>query len=904
MRTRLNDFTTRYPRLILVAAAGLALLAGSRLLDFGTGELKLEIDSSLVGLLPTSGEELATYEQVRDRFGGDDILLVAWFSDALFTADKLRRLKRFTRRIERFDGVRRVDSLATALRVSEEDGAVRIDRFLHRIPTDPAVLDMLRAYAVANPVYRGRLVSPDGRGVLLAVHFDVALGSLELVELVARIGEASREESGDIEQFISGPVHARLEISRILFRDVRSTLPLAILATALVAALTLRSVRGVVFPLTATGLALLATLALFAQAGNALNFVTVIMPPVIFVVGFAFAVHVINEFDRMFTAGTDKKTAVTSAVDEVFVPLTLTAFTTAIGFASLATSPIASIKLFGIYTALGTVFGWLFALLVIPAGLLVGPVRVIDHSKTDFLTAFAPVLARFDIRHRDVILLVGAAIGIAAIAAASRLEVSTDYLSNFPEDSPVRRNFARIQTEFSGAVPIQVFIRSDLPGAFKDPAHLRTIEDLERWLEAQPEIGAATSLVDLIGVLHRAFDPDAPAGESIPPSRDGVEDLLFFANGDDLRRVADPRYESTLLHVRTSAVSTNDLGGLIRRIERRLEELPGHLRGEVTGSSALLSRTLDDIIRGQLTSLVGALAVIYVILILLFGSARIGALALFPNLLPIVCFFGLMSLIGVTLNLATSLVAAVALGIAVDDTMHFLSRFNTEARRVADEALGIERAMVSVIRPVTFTTLALCLGFATLTMGELRSQIEFGGLAAATLLVAWIVDLTFTPALSGRLRFVTLWEVLAVDLGTEPDKSIPFFFGLTHRQARIAAILGSFETFRAGEQILRLGDTGTDIHVVIDGELEASVPRDGNEQVLRRLKRGDLIGEVALFHGLRTANVHAQSDARLLRLSNACLDRIQARYPQIAAQLYRNLGVILADRLADVTERL
>ena len=361
--------------------------------------------------------------------------------------------------------------------------------------------------------------------------------------------------------------------------------------------------------------------------------------------------------------------------------------------------------------------------------------------------------------------------------------MSADYLRNFPEDSPVRRNWERIQTEFSGAVPIQVFIRSDLPNAFKDPVHLRTIEDLERWLEAQPEVGAATSLVDFIGMLHRAFEPDAPAGESIPSSRDGVDDLLFFANGDDLRRVADPRYESTLLHVRTSAVSTNDLGGLIHRIERRIEELPGHLRGEVTGSSALLSRTLDNIIRGQLTSLVGALA-------------------------------------------------------------------------------------------------------------------------AATLLVAWVADLTFTPALSGRLRFVTLWEVLAVDLGAAPHKTIPFFFGLTHREARIAAILGSFETFRAGEHILRLGDTGTDIHVVIDGELRASVPRNGNEQVLRRLKRGDFIGEVALFHGLRTANVHAQSDARLLRLSNACLDRIQARYPQIAAQLYCNPGVILADQLADVIERL
>lgn len=634
----------------------------------------------------------------------------------------------------------------------------------------------------------------------MAVHFDPDLASAGLTGAVDAIALASREEAGPVEQFVSGPIHARLEISRILFRDIRLALPLAVLVPALIAALSLRSVRGVVLPLLSTGLGLVTALALFVEYGHALNFVTAIVPPVVFVVGFAFAVHVVSEFDHNFTGTSDKREALARALEELFVPLTLTAVTTTIGFASLASSSIASIRTFGTYTALGTALCWATALLVIPAVLLVTPVRKSAGASQSWLASIAPALARFNIKHRAWILNCGAIIAVAAMLSTSRIEVSTDYLSNFPADNPVRLNFDRIREHFTGAVPLQILLESDVSGAFADPMHLRTLKAFESWLEAQPEVGGVTSLVDFVGVLNRALgsgDANAPA---IPVTQGEVDDLFFLAGGDELERFADARFESTLMHVRTSAVSTNDLAGLIERIDDRLAELPAHLSGEVTGSTALLARTLDDIVRGQLTSLAGALLVIYVILIVLFGSARIGAFALLPNMLPIVCFFGLLGVTGITLNLATSPVAAVALGIAIDDTMHFLSRFNAEARRVANEAEGIERALTLVIRPVTFTTAALCCGFMTLTLGELGSQIEFGALAAATLFIAWVVDLFFTPALAGRLRFVTLWEVLTLDLGTAPHKTIPFFSGLTNRQAQHRCHSGNDEVVRSGQR--------------------------------------------------------------------------------------------------------
>ncbi len=901
---RIAALIARFPAVIVLVALLCTALALTRVVDFRSGRLGVGVDASLAGLLPAGGAALATYARTRELFGSDDVLLVAWLGDDLFEPATLRALKRLTRDIQRIDGVRRVDSLASALRVHNVGDMVEVDRFLARIPRDPQGLAALRADALANPLYGAYLVAPDGRGALLSVQFETDLDAAALAPAVTAIEAASRRHAGSREQFVAGPIHARLEIGRILFRDMRQALPLAVLVTALVAALALRSVRGVVLPLAATGMALVVTLAVFAGNGHALNFVTVIVPPVVFVVGFALAVHVINEFDSAFRSPQHKAAAVRDSVRELALPLTLTAFTTAVGFASLATSPIDSIRVFGLYTALGTLLGWLAALCVIPACLLLAPVRVRARGDGGWLRALAPRLARFDLRHRGAIIALCALLAVLAAAGASRIDVSTDYLANFHADNPVRRNFERVREHFAGAVPLQILIESEFDDTFGDPVHLRTLDTFERWLEAQPEIGTAVTLVDFIDVLHRAFEPGQDDAARVPSTTAAVEDALFLAAGDELDRFVDARHRRTLLHVSTSAVSTNALGGLIERIEARLAELPGHLHGQVTGSSALMARTLDDVVRGQLVSLAGALVVIYAVLIALFGSFRVGALALFPNILPIAAFFGILGASGTTLNLATSLVASVVLGIAVDDSMHFLSRFNAEARRVAHEEEGIERALVSVIRPVTFTTLALCGGFLTLTLGELRSQVEFGALAAATLALAWVLDLTFTPALAGRLRFVTLWEVLSVDLGAAPHRTIPVFAGLSLRQARIAAILGALERFEAGARILSLGDRGRDIHIVIDGELSVSLPRDGHDQVLRTLRRGDLIGEVALFHGQRTANVDAVSEARLLRLDDAALARIQARYPRIAARLYRNLGVILADRLADVTERL
>ena len=894
---RLSDVIVDHPRLILLCVALLTLPALEQLIDFEKFEPKLDIDPSMEALLPRSGDALKVLQQTRQRFATDDLLFVAWTTDDLFSPERLAGLKRLTRRIQRLPGVIKVESLATALNIRAHEAVTKIDPFLQNLPADQAAADRLREEALANPLFSGHLVSADGRGALLAIQFEPALDTRTLIELVDRISEASRDEARGIRQFVSGPLFVRLEISRVLLRDLYRIMPLAVLGTLIVAALGFRSLRGVLIPLIANTVALIGTLVCFVATGHALNFVTIILPPVVYVVGFAYAIHVVSDFERNFTDSADRKQAVRAALADVFMPLTLTAFTTAAGFASLALSDIDSIKVFGLYAALGVLLAWMSSLTVAPAAMVLLPAGRRHDASTDRLTAVAPRLARFDSRFRRLLLIGATVLAIASLAAASRIEVSTEVLRNFSEDSEIQRNFEEIGNTFSGGVPLRILVESSSTDAFKDPAHLRVIAALQTWLEAQVEIGAVVSLVDYIENLHQALAPEVAAIDPIPATARLTNHLLLLGGSDEIRRFSDAKFSSTLLHVSANTVATRDLVALVDRINTRLTALPEELQGQVTGTSFLIAKTIDDITRGQIRSLAAALGVIYLVLVVFFGSFRIGALALVPNALPILIYFGILGLSPITLNITTSLVASAVLGIAVDDSIHLLSRYSREARRAMSTSRAVENALAAVIRPVTLTTASLCVGFLAVTAGELQSQVEFGLLAAATLFVAWILDLTFTPALCGRLYFFTLWEILSVDLGTAPHRTLPLLSGLSRRETHIVALMGRLQKYDEGAAVWRHEDPEPEIGLVLNVELAQATVNGASGDEHDPLHRGALIGAMPHSKGLHGPAIDARSNTRVLWLSADCLERIHERYPRIAHHISSNQDGLLADRI-------
>jgi predicted RND superfamily exporter protein len=746
---------TRRPWCTIAAVLALTALALSRIVDFTARPpaLRVHVDASVERLL-VGDESRPFYERMRLLFGSDDVLVVAVASDDLFAPATLHRVRSMERRIRRLDGVERVASLFSALDVRAEDGNLVILPFLEGVPEDAELLSEIRDRVLANPVYAGKLVSRDARVTALLVYLE-EMTELEFMDagLDAAIRTVVEEERGNTEVWISGERYMRAATSRLALADLARILPLSAGLLTLVAFASFRTLRGVLVPLATVGIANLWTVGTLAALGDSLNLLTLLVPPLVQTVGFAYVIYVVSEYydqlrDQGAAAPAGGLGPAGEAVSQNGLALLLAVFTTVVGLIASSLSPISAVRQFGAFSLLGVVYAGVLAVTFAPALLCLGTQRApASRRSSGGIEALAERVGRFDFRHRRAIVGVAIVVFAISLVGLTRVRVRMDIVSNLPPEHPVRRDFTAIIHSLDGAGGVSVAVQSEARDAFKEPSNLRELESLQRWLEEQPEVGGTTSLADFVRVLHRSVSGD-PQAASIPDSRGLIAQMLFFGGSPEMSRFVSSSYNATQIAVGVRTVDSGELGRLVARVGDRLARLPAELDGQITGGQVLVSRTVNAISGAQGQSLALAFVVIYAALALVFRSWRVGLLALVPNALPIAFYFGVLGWSGISLNLVTGLVACLALGIAVDDTIHFFMRFRAQRPLHASAGEAAVASLRAVARPVTVTSTALCLSFLALTSAELRDPAQFGALSAATLGFAWLSDVFLTPVLA------------------------------------------------------------------------------------------------------------------------------------------------------------
>jgi predicted RND superfamily exporter protein len=733
-----THFVSRHPGAVLVGVLLFSALALAGIFEPGSGRVRLEVDPALDKMLPEDDTERRFYESLRERFGSDDTLVVTLHGDRLFTADGLERVLRLSERLEELPGVHHVESLATAVRVQAVEGDLEIGSFLEEIPVDQAEADRLGAQLRADPLRAGSLVSADARTVALLVTV-AEMSETEFLErgLDLEIAGIAEEESGDLEVWIAGTPRVKAEIARILTAELGGMVPIVLGLMLLLSYAFFRSFWVSLVPVLTVGLGLLWTLGVVAWTGHPLNIVTTLVPPLVLVLGFAYAIHLVSAFRAELRAGPPGRASresareyVGRALERVGFPVAFTAFTTAVGFLSLTVNGLQVIRDFGIYSAVGVAACLVGALGAAPALLAFTPPSAPQQARTSLPRidrAFAR-LAAFDLSHRWAVLGVGLVVLCASLVASTHIVVNTEVIGNFRADSPVRQSYEAINEHLHGANSFYVMIESPERGAFEEPANLRALAELQTWLTQQPEIGGATSMADYLRVIHDGFMGGDGAEQRLPETAELTAQLLLFGGNDELEKLVDPSRRTATIVVRSSSTASKDFADLASRIDRRLAQLPPPLSGHATGNAVLLTRAADRIARDQALSLLAAGGMIGLVLVLYFRSLVVGLIALIPNLLPIALYFGAMGIAGVTLNNATALMGSIALGIAVDDTIHFLVHFRGLAQRSGDTRRAAREALCEVGRPVTYTTLVLCLGMLVVATSDLKTQAQFGAL--------------------------------------------------------------------------------------------------------------------------------------------------------------------------------
>jgi predicted RND superfamily exporter protein len=905
-------FVTQRPLIVLLAVLVLSVVALHGVVDLRTGELRLTVDPALERLMPDGDESRQFYERARTLFGRDEAVILVIEAEDVFAPDTLDQLQRLTKRLEQDPQVSQVRSLANVVQMESREGELFVGPFYDAIPRDPAALARLREQVLSHPIYGGTLVSRDAKTTALLIATDrVSDRDFVRTDVSGRLAKLARETLPGANVIVTGTPHVKAMLSRTIVDELVFILPAVMAISAALCAFAFRSIRGTVLPLVAIGIALEWTLGGMGWRGVPINLVSNIIPPLLITLGFAGAMHFISEYYEALAhtharTREENRKAVQQVLEEMGLAIFVNGVTTVLGFLSLCVTTIVAIQVFGVWSAVGTVASTLISLTFLPAMcvLLGAPRKLLREHREGWVDRFAEWLAHFDVRNRNAIFAASLALLALSVYGASKIQVSSGFVTAFRSAAPVRADFERINQRLGGASVFSLVVESDEDGAMVEPENLKELRELQDWLEQQPEIGGTASLADGVMLLHKAFRGNDPAAHSIPDRLPLIRQLLLFGGDDVTQGFVDTTYRVARIQVRTTVFQSADVAALLSRINDRLAQLPSRLRARATGDMVLLANTMDAIVRSDLQSIGVAIATIYVTLSLLLTSFRVGLFALLPNLLPIMLYYGTLGLTGTPLDLSTSLIGAITLGIAVDDTVHYFARFALEARRAGGEARATATTLRMVIRPVTFTTLGLCLGFLSLTQSQLRTQVQFGVLSAFTLAVAWLLELTLSPAMCSRIRLVTLWDTLRLDLGPEPQRQIPLFAGLSARQARIFALLARIVEAPEGQRLFTEGEKGGEMFVVLSGTLASSIERKGERVALVPAQRGDVIGEVALFHGARTADVDVVEPARLLRFGNEDLERLGRRYPRIAARVYRNLNHVLAGRVVSTSAAL
>ncbi len=717
---------------------------------------RLESQDTYDAWFPPDDPAYRFYREFQRRFENDMFIVVAYRDETLFTREGLAFLAELTARLAELPYVREVTSLTNVEHVRGEEQALIVEPLV----PDPERLDpdVVRQRALSRPLYRGLLISEDGTTTAVVAELDRIASMDEEAALVGALKDLLRtlEVRTGKSFYIGGYPVLDVEIMQASERDIRTFIPLTVGAIFLVLWGVFRRPSLAALAFVSVSLALAWTFGLYAGLGLKYSMMLSILPTIILAIGIADAVHILVHYYEELARGRPQREALRQTLRKMLRPCLFTTLTTGAGFISFLSSDIPVVRLTGLFAAVGIGLAFVLTVLVLPAAVSFfrpphGTAR--RRSQGTFARALEG-LTRTTLAHPRAVLLGAGIVLVFGLYGISRLEAETLGLEWLRDDHPLQQSYRFIEENLTGLYNLELIVEGERD-ALRSPEMLRRIEELSAFALQQPGVRKAISVVDYVKEIHRALRGGDPRYYTIPDTaRDVAQALLLyeFSGGRELREIVSGDYSAGRLTLLLDALSSREYTELNRRILERAETLDFPRPVQATGAVVLVEAMLKKLTLSQVRSLGLALALITLLMIALLRSWKLGLLSLIPNGLPILLMFATMGLLSIPLDAATSTVAGMALGIAVDDTIHFLTRFRRELNVTGDYRRALTQTARTVGQAIVFTSVILLAGFSVLLLGSFKGTVYMGLLVGLTMLFALVGDLVLLPALLWVLK--------------------------------------------------------------------------------------------------------------------------------------------------------
>ncbi|MEX2015573.1 MAG: MMPL family transporter, partial [Candidatus Hydrogenedentales bacterium] len=648
----------------------------------------------------------------------------------------------------------------------QHTSALEDDVLIEDLVSDPVSLDgpalaQIKQIATSDPLLVNKLVSPSGHvTAVLATLILPQKGSGERTEPVRQARElatAFETEYPQVEVYLTGGALLSHIFSEYTAADLALLTPIMYLVIVVLLAVTLRSVTATVGATFVIMASTITAMGMTSWTGLMFTAPAAAMPSIVMTLAVADSVHILVTMLREMRAGRTKHEALIESFRVNLHPVFLTTLTTCIGFLSMNLSTVPPLQHFGNMTAMGVVAAFFFSVVSLPALLSVLPMRVKVRPEAAAKPGVER-LAEVVIRHRTP-LLWGPAVFTLVLAACIPLnDFKNNWVLWFDESTAFRQDLAFVTENLSGINAIEYSVPASGPGAIGDPEYLSHLDEYSSWWRRQPHVNHVSTVTDIVRQLNKAMHGDDPEYYRVPKSPElAAQYLLLYEMslplGQDLNNQINVDKSATRVQVITEDVDSTVVDEMRLAGEQWLEEnAPPYMRSHGTGSGPLFASMADETIKSLFYSTPAAIILICLVMMVIFRSVRYGLLSLVPNLAPIVMAFGAWGLLVGTVDFGMASVGSQAIGIVVDDTIHFMTKYLRARREHGYSAEDAVRYAFRVAgRAIWVTSFVLVMGFVVLTFSVFEFNAHMGMLAAITITFALLADLFLLPAL--LLRF-------------------------------------------------------------------------------------------------------------------------------------------------------
>jgi predicted RND superfamily exporter protein len=673
-----------------------------------------------------------------------------------------------------------VMGLSTVENIENSGGVLTTGPVMETPPVDEEGCLLVRDRVRENRMLAGKIVSKDETSTIVFANLKVSGHQGRTTLLYDKIQQIIAELGGPEKYYVSGTPMIMSRDSAYMKNDMGFLIPLVILLIMLILFMVFRNIRGMITPLLVVLISVIWTLGLMALLKVPISIISTALPVVLVAIGCADGIHIITHYYGRLSRGSAKREAIVDTMEDLSSAVIMTSLTSMAGFGSNLTSSLTPIREFGLFTAFGIGVAMVFSLAFIPAMMmLLGVPKRLGHAadkdaRETALTRFLDRMGKVMVSKRAWVLVALVPAFAFVIFMTSRVEVGYGFIKDFRKSSEIRIADGVINEKFPGSISFNVVVDSGRPGGAKDPRFLKEVQELQDNLQADPMVGGSTSVVDFLERMNYVMHDNDPAYRRLPnpveevttvsgtgpDARETVETvngedlvaqyILLYENsgGSDIEKVVDFDYQKVNIVFQLKSSYSRDIVHVEREASNFIKaHFHDGVSGHLTGSGDLIVVISHYIIKSQIISLITSLVTVMLLLIVTFWSFKGGFFSMLPILFTIFMNFTLMRIFGVTLDVATAMIASMGVGIGIDYSIHFVSRYRVEYAKGLSVDEALHGTMHDTGKAIVFNALAVAMGFLVLIFSNFKPIANVGWLVAATMVVSAVASLVILPAL-------------------------------------------------------------------------------------------------------------------------------------------------------------